>query len=124
MEGARTSILKSLVRQAVAFFAIGHQRMVAGCRCLKENVDALRIESVRYGRVTDKPHLTLVSVSCCSCARVCLDRRSELKYSWMLGRFSLPIDPIREQTAPSTQCKRIYKAARPLGTPVEASYRA
>ena len=27
--------------------------MVAGCRCLKENVDALRIESVRYGRVTE-----------------------------------------------------------------------
>jgi hypothetical protein len=32
--------------------------MVAGCRCLKENVDALRIESVRYGRVTGNPHLT------------------------------------------------------------------
>jgi hypothetical protein len=41
-----------------------------------------------------------------------------------LARFLLPIDPIREQTVPSTQCKRIYKAARPLGTPVEASYRA
>jgi hypothetical protein len=51
-EGARTSALKSLVRQAVAFFAIGHQGMVARCRCLKENVDALRIESVPYGRVT------------------------------------------------------------------------
>jgi hypothetical protein len=25
--------------------------MVARCRCLKENVDALRIEGVRHGRV-------------------------------------------------------------------------
>jgi hypothetical protein len=30
--------------------------MVAGCRCLKENVDALRIESVRYG-LTGKPEV-------------------------------------------------------------------
>jgi hypothetical protein len=29
--------------------------MMAGCRCLKENLDELRIESVRYGRVTGKP---------------------------------------------------------------------
>jgi hypothetical protein len=27
----------------------------AGCRCLKESLDELRIESVRYGRVTGKP---------------------------------------------------------------------
>jgi hypothetical protein len=26
--------------------------MVGGCRCLKENLDELRIESVCYGRVT------------------------------------------------------------------------
>jgi hypothetical protein len=31
--------------------------MVAGCRCLKENLDELRIESVRYGRVTGKPEV-------------------------------------------------------------------
>jgi len=30
-----------------------------------------------YSRVTEKPHVTLVSVGCCSRARVCLDRRSE-----------------------------------------------
>src|ERR1700756_3207698 len=29
------------------------------------------------GRRTGKPHLTFVSVGCCSRARVCLDRRSE-----------------------------------------------
>src|SRR6202022_1465338 len=29
------------------------------------------------GRLTGKPHLTLVSVGCCSRARVCLDLRSE-----------------------------------------------
>src|SRR5258708_38018761 len=29
------------------------------------------------GRITGNPHLTLVSVGCCSRARVCLDRRSE-----------------------------------------------
>ena len=28
-------------------------------------------------RLTGNPHLTLVSVGCCSRARVCLDRRSE-----------------------------------------------
>src|SRR5260370_40884106 len=31
------------------------------------------------GRITGNPHLTLVSVGCCSRARVCLDRRSETK---------------------------------------------
>jgi hypothetical protein len=29
-----------------ALFAIGDQMMVDGCRCLKENLDELRIESV------------------------------------------------------------------------------
>ena len=33
--------------------------MVAGCRFLKENVDALRIETVRYRRVTGNPEVIL-----------------------------------------------------------------
>src|SRR5260370_6188346 len=38
--------------------------------------------------MTGKPHLTLVSVGCCSRARVCLDCRSEnSKYSWILRRL-------------------------------------
>jgi hypothetical protein len=44
------------------------------------------------GRVTDKPHLTPVSVGCCSLARVCLARRLKLQGSWTLRRFSLPTD--------------------------------
>ena len=38
-------------------------------------------------RVTGKPHLTLVSVSCCSRARVCLDRRSETQIFVDPGAF-------------------------------------
>ena len=33
--------------------------------------------SADRSRVTGNPHLTLVSVGCCSRARVCLDRRSK-----------------------------------------------
>jgi hypothetical protein len=33
--------------------------MVAGCRCLKENVDALRIETVRCRRLTGNPEVIL-----------------------------------------------------------------
>jgi hypothetical protein len=33
--------------------------MVGDCRCLKENLDELRIERVCYGRVTGKPELIL-----------------------------------------------------------------
>jgi hypothetical protein len=36
---------------------------------------------------TGKPHLTLVSVGCCSRARVCLDRRSETQIFVDPGAF-------------------------------------
>src|SRR5258708_6102394 len=39
------------------------------------------------GRLTGKPHLTLVSVGCCSRARVCLDRRSETQIFVDPGAF-------------------------------------
>jgi hypothetical protein len=38
-------------------------------------------------RVTGNPHLTLVSVGCCSRARVCLDRRSETQIFVDPGAF-------------------------------------
>jgi hypothetical protein len=38
--------------------------------------------------MTGNPNLTLVSVGCCSRARVCLDRRSETEYSWILMRLA------------------------------------
>jgi hypothetical protein len=37
----------------------------------------IAVRCSRLGRLTGNPHLTLVSVGCCSRARVCLDRRSE-----------------------------------------------
>jgi hypothetical protein len=37
--------------------------------------------------VTGNPHLTLVSVGCCSRARVCLDRRSETQIFVDPGAF-------------------------------------
>jgi hypothetical protein len=39
--------------------------------------------------MTGKPHLTLVSVGCCSSARVCLDRRSETQIFVDPGAFEL-----------------------------------
>jgi hypothetical protein len=44
--------LKGLVRQSISLFAIGDQVMVGSCRCLKENLDELRIERVCDERVT------------------------------------------------------------------------
>jgi hypothetical protein len=37
--------------------------------------------------LTGNPNLTLVSVGCCSCARVCLDRRSETQIFVDTGAF-------------------------------------
>ena len=54
---ANLQFLKGLVRQPISLFAIGDQAMVGSCRCLKENLDELRIETVYYERVTGKPEV-------------------------------------------------------------------
>ena len=53
MEQTLTSKAKRSSPAAICLFAIGDQLMVGGCRCLKENLDELRIERVCcYERVT------------------------------------------------------------------------
>ena|ERR1700733_7961740 len=46
------------------------------------------------GRITGNPHLTPVSVGCCSRARVCLDRRSETQIFVDPAAFFIT-DPLR-----------------------------
>jgi hypothetical protein len=61
---ANLPVLKGLVRQPISLFAIGGQVMVGSCRCLKENLDELRIERVCYERVTGNPDVTRLGKDC------------------------------------------------------------
>src|ERR1700733_481332 len=52
------------------------------------------------GRITGNPHLTPVSVGCCSRARVCLDRRSETQIFVDPGAFVGTDPPIKRFRGP------------------------
>src|SRR3984893_12833473 len=75
------------------------------------------------GRMTGKPHLTLVSVGCCSRARCFLTAARKLQYSWILRRLSGLITQgdsvslLGEQYLSPFRCRSHHQLTPPSGSP-------